>query len=50
MPAAAGRAWLEAFGSALLDRSLLVYLFAVAASRLWMLLNTDVAELLRRVH
>lgn len=34
----------------LLNESLLLYLAAIAAHRIWLLLNSDVAQLVRRVH
>jgi len=37
-------------GGRLTDRSLVLYLITVAAGQAWILLNTDVQDLLRRVH
>ena len=34
----------------LTDRSLLLYLLVVVADRAWLVLNTDVQDLLRRMH
>ena len=34
----------------LLANSLLLYLLAIVAVRLWVLLNSDVSQLLRRLH
>jgi hypothetical protein len=34
----------------LLNESLLLYLAAIAAHRIWLLLNSDVVQLVRRVH
>lgn len=46
----AGRGRLASFGRRLLNHSLVLYLVAVAADRAWLLLNTDVVQLVRRVH
>jgi len=47
-------AWLEqAAGTVvrrLTDRSLVLYLVTAAAGRAWLVLNTDVQDLLRRMH
>ena len=45
----AGRRRLAALGRGLLDHSLVLYLIAMAADRAWLLLNTDVMQLVRRV-
>ena len=34
----------------LLDQSLVLYLLFVVAARAWVLLNTDVTQLVRRIH
>jgi hypothetical protein len=41
---------LEALVHELLDNSLVLYLAAFAAQRAWVLLNSDVLQLLRRLH
>jgi hypothetical protein len=41
---------LEALVDELLDNSLVLYLAAFAAQRAWVLLNSDVLQLVRRVH
>jgi len=41
---------LEALVDELLDNSLVLYLAAFAAQRAWVLLNSDVLQLLRRLH
>jgi len=38
------------YATRLLASSLLLYLLAVLADRLWLLLNSDVTQLLRRLH
>ena len=47
---AAGRRAVGATGRGLLDRSLLLYLLFVVAGRAWVLLNTDLTQLVRRIH
>ncbi len=46
----AGHRTLGAFTAALLMNSLFLYLAADALHRLWTLLNSDVMQLVRRVH
>jgi hypothetical protein len=41
---------LEALVDELLNNSLVLYLVAFAAHRTWILLNSDVLQLLRRLH
>lgn len=41
---------LEALVDELLNNSLVLYLVAIAAHRTWLLLNSDVLQLLRRLH
>jgi hypothetical protein len=41
---------LEALVDELLNNSLVLYLVAFAAHRTWLLLNSDVLQLLRRLH
>ena len=41
---------LEALVDELLNNSLVLYLVAFAAQRAWVLLNSDVLQLLRRLH
>jgi len=40
----------EATAARLLRSSLILYLAALAAHRAWLLLNSDVSELVRKVH
>jgi hypothetical protein len=47
---AVSRQKLDALTQQLLKSSLIVYLVAVVAQRTWMLLNSDVLQLLRRLH
>ena len=47
---AGSRNRLEALTQELLRSSLIVYLVAVLAQRVWMLLNSDLLQLARRVH
>jgi hypothetical protein len=47
--AASARA-LEALVEELLNNSLVLYLVAFAAQRAWVLLNSDVLQLVRRAH
>lgn len=46
----AGAIVLRHFASRLLTSSLVLYLLAVASQRAWVLLNSDVGHLLRRLH
>jgi hypothetical protein len=46
----AGERPLLAMATALLTKSLVLYLSAVILQRLWTLLNSDVLQLIRRVH
>jgi len=47
---AAGRHVLDSGSRRLLDQSLVLYLLFVVAARAWVLLNTDVTQLVRRIH
>lgn len=46
----AARHRLERVLRSVLNESLLLYLAALAAHRIWLLLNSDVVQLVRRVH
>jgi len=46
----AGRCFRPKVLSAMLTRSLLLYLAADVMHRTWVVLNSDVAELIRRIH
>lgn len=46
----AGHRTLRAFAAALLMNSLFLYLTTEALHRLWTLLNSDVMQLVRRLH
>jgi hypothetical protein len=46
----AGERTLQALATALLTNSLVLYITAATLHRLWALLNSDVMQLLRRVH
>lgn len=46
----AGGSVLRHSASRLLTNSLILYLVAVATHRAWVLLNSDVTQLLRRMH
>jgi len=46
----AGRRTLKAFAATLLTHSLFLYLTVDVLHRLWTLLNSDVMQLIRRVH
>ena len=48
--ASARRNLLENAATRLLSSSLILYLLAVVAHRAWIILNSDVALLLKRVH
>jgi hypothetical protein len=48
-PLAGGRS-LRTLSATLLSHSLVLYIMAVILHRLWALLNSDVLQLIRRVH
>jgi hypothetical protein len=44
------RSRLRTLAASLLTASLILYLAASAANRTWVLLNSDVSDLIRRIH
>ena len=49
-PHLAGDRILRVMATALLTHSLVLYITAVTLHRVWMVLNSDVMQLIRRVH
>jgi hypothetical protein len=49
-PHLAGDRTLRVMATALLTHSLVLYITAVTLHRVWMVLNSDVMQLIRRVH